>query len=135
MDAATVKCRECRFWLRVSEGERGVCRVHSTGAENMPFRAVLETAPEFGCDSGVRGDPRLPVGWDLDRLLTLVRETGKGKAKMTEMLMMLGVVETQEDGLKVIHKKAAPLGKSLRGAGWTRQDKKGTGGPWLLPPE
>ena len=62
MDAATVKCHQCRFWLVKPKGEWGVCKLGSAKPEGMQFRAVLETAPEFGCERGVAGDPE-PARW------------------------------------------------------------------------
>ena len=135
MDAATVKCHQCKFWLKRNRSGWGVCAVRSAIAEEgLQFRTVLETAPGFGCESGAAGDPKLPDGWDLDRLVALVRGR-RGKARMWEMLTMLDIAEDRDDGLKLIRSRGAALGKSLRGAGWRRTKEGETGGYWLPPPE
>ena len=133
MDTATVKCHQCRFWLKRLGGEWGECRVGSTEAEGMPFRAVLETAAAFGCDRGVAGDPRLPEGWDLDKLAVLVRAEKGGKAKLRKMLVMLEIVENEDDGVILSKKKGVHLSRSLTDAGWKRANPRKPGSPWLPP--
>ena len=86
MATATVKCHQCRFWLKRLGGKWGECSVGSTNeTEGIQFRAVLETAAAFGCDRGAAGDPNLPEGWDLDRLVALVRGEKKGRARLRKM--------------------------------------------------
>ena len=78
----------------------------------------------FGCDSGVPGDPKLPDGWDQDKLVTCVRRTERGKAKMPEMLMKLGIAKDLSVGLKLSHSKGTALANSLKGADGERQTRQ-----------
>ncbi len=89
----------------------------------------------FGCDSGVPGDPKLPDGWDLDKPVTCVRGTARGKGKMPEMLMKLGIAKDLGVGLKLSHSKGTALANSLKGAGWRKANPPKPGGYWLPPPE
>ena len=60
--------------------------------------------------------PKLPDGWDQDKLVTCVRRTERGKAKMPEMLMKLGIAKDLSVGLKLSHSKGTALANSLKGA-------------------
>ena len=133
MDTATVKCHQCRFWLKRPGGEWGVCRPRSTEAGGIQFRTVLETAAAFGCGMGAAGDPNLPEGWDLDRLAVLVRAEKGGKAKLPKMLVMLEIVDNEGDGVILSKKKGVHLSRSLTDAGWKRANPRKSGSPWLPP--
>ena len=107
--------------------------VRSAKAEDTLFRAVLETAPGFGCDREVAGNPKLPDGWDMDELATLVRGTKSGRAKIPDMLVMLHIVEGRKDADWLSRRRGIHLNRSLKGAGW-RRVREESGSPWLPPP-
>ena len=50
---------------------------------------------------------------------------------MPDMLMLLGLAEGREDGIKLSKSSGSALGKSLVSAGWKRVNPRKAGGYWM----